>query len=375
MSTERQPEFVACIVCGARGSADAILNLILFVPLGVALALGGRTGFRPLLYAALLSSGIELAQLVIPGRDPSLGDVCFNTLGATVGQVGARVAWQWVVPEDRTAARLSAGASVLAVFLFGLTAALLAPTFPSSTYHVRWTHALPELEWYHCRVLQAALGPLPLRSNDFLESRAVRPLLLAGVPIRLEAIAGPQAPGLGQLLSIHDEHHHEIVLIGPDRDDLVLRYGTRAAALRLDQPDLRLRGALTHVAPGDTLRIEAWHNGNAYCLVLNHIGTCSLGFTLGSGWGLLLYPEHVPAWLQELLGAAWVAALVLPMGLWARWRPETLLATGMLLVGLFVLPRTAGLLPTPPAQILGAAGGCLLGVGLRSALRVRVPVC
>ena len=70
MDAGSETDFIACIVCGSRGTADALVNVILFAPLGLALALTGRTGIRWIGYAALLSATIEFAQLVIPGRDP-----------------------------------------------------------------------------------------------------------------------------------------------------------------------------------------------------------------------------------------------------------------------------------------------------------------
>ena len=75
----------ACVFCGQLATADAILNMLLFVPLGVGLALIGfqlRTAF---LVAAFLSGGIDILQLNIPGRDPSTGDLLSISLGCALG--------------------------------------------------------------------------------------------------------------------------------------------------------------------------------------------------------------------------------------------------------------------------------------------------
>src|SRR6266704_2713217 len=81
-----EPEgFISCIACGEHATSDVLLNIILFVPLGAAVALHVRSLSRCALSAALLSATIELAQLYIPGRDSSLGDVLSNTLGGTLG--------------------------------------------------------------------------------------------------------------------------------------------------------------------------------------------------------------------------------------------------------------------------------------------------
>jgi hypothetical protein len=369
MDAGNDTDFIACILCGSRGNADALVNVILFAPLGFALTLMGRTGIRWIGYAAVLSATIEFAQLVIPGRDPSLGDVFFNTVGAAIGQLAAHVGLRWLGSDERSAARLSLAASIAAFLVYGLTARLLAPMFPVSTYQASWTAKLPQLEWYHARGLRVTLGSIRLRAGEIPQSADVRRLLLAGAPLHIEAIAGPRVRALGPLFVIADDRDREVLLIGPDRDDLVLRYRTLAARWRLDQPDLRLRGALARIAPGDTLSIEARRAEGGTCLMVNGSGTCHLGYTIGSGWALLLFPEHFPPWLQQLLGSAWVGVLVIPAGLWTRKRPESLLAAGILVAGLFVLPGSSGLLPTPPAQLLGAGAGWLLGAAIQVALR------
>ena len=369
MDAGSDPDFVACFLCGSRSSADALVNVILFAPIGLALALMGRTGIRWIGYAAALSATIEFAQLVIPGRDPSLSDVCFNAVGAAIGQLVAHVGLRSQAFTERTAARLCFIASVAAVLVYGLPARLLAPMFPDSTYRVWWTPKLYQLEWYHARGLHVTLGSMTLRAGEIPQTPEVRRLLRAGAPLHIEAIAGPRVRALGPLLVIANDREQEVLLIGPDRDDLVLRNRTLASQWRLDQPDVRLRGALAQVARGDTLVIETSRSTSGTCLMLNGAGTCRLGYTIGSGWALLLFPEHFPPWLQQLLGAAWVGAFLIPVGILSRKRPETLLAAGIVTAGLFVLPGRSGLLPTPPLQLLGAGAGWLLGAALQAASR------
>ena len=352
-------DFVSCIVCGSRGWSDAIVNVILFMPFGAALATLGRTGPRPILAGCVLSCAIELAQTVIPGRDPSLGDVTFNTLGTAAGQAFVWLAHRWVFPDVRTAARLSLIAALASLAVVVATARLLEPSLPDGVLRASYTPDLPELEWYHGRVLRATLGSDALRPERQTDTASLHRLLVEGAPLRIVAVAGRGVRALAPLFVVLDEDRHDVLLVGPDRDDLVFRFRPQASRWRLDQPDLRLRHAFASLQPGDTLQIAVRRVGRGYCLAVNRATRCDAGYSAGSGWALLYYPHHFPAWAYTLLGAGWLAGLAFPIGLWARRRPETALALALLGLALFV-PFT-GLIRTPVHQVAGAGLGLVLG--------------
>lgn len=74
--------------------SDVVGNLLLFVPVGLALAGLSRTRHsgwllaRTVALAASLSIAVELVQRLIPGRASDIDDVIFNTLGAFLGALG-----------------------------------------------------------------------------------------------------------------------------------------------------------------------------------------------------------------------------------------------------------------------------------------------
>jgi VanZ like protein len=69
--------------------SDVLNNLILYLPLGI--ALGGSSLTRVLLYGLGLSTGAELLQLGYIDRTPSFADIVSNTAGAVIGYLAARV--------------------------------------------------------------------------------------------------------------------------------------------------------------------------------------------------------------------------------------------------------------------------------------------
>lgn len=355
-----------CVACGHTGVADALRNILLFVPLGAALAPRGSWR-RALLAGAALSVAVETAQSLLPGRYPTLGDVLFNTLGAGGGWLLVRRIWPAVVRppasvRSRGTARRIAAAGAAAAAAIAATAALLSPTLPASTWYGQWTPRLGHLERYDGRVLSALVGDHPLPEGELPDAPAVREALARGDTLRVTFVAGPATAGLAPIFSIFDEREREILLVGADGSDLVLRYRTRASGLRLDQPDIRRPEALGAAAPGDTLVVAVHGAAGGYCLGSGGDGRgdgCGGGPSLARGWALLLYPEWVGATGRAGADLLWLGALFVPVGLWMRGAREALAAATITILLLVLLPAVFGLAPTPLVGILGAA----LGVG------------
>jgi hypothetical protein len=369
--TER---WVSCVVCSDRGIADVLINVLLFVPLGAALAAAGVSQPRCVLGGALLSAGVEFAQLYIPGRDPSLGDVVSNTVGSGVGAVLVVTAPYWLLPPRAQAARLSWAVALAAAALCYAAGWLLTPALPQTRYSSLWTPDVGHLEWYRGRVREAMIGEVPIPVGPIANSAAVRELLLSpqGFSLHVRAIAGPRTAALGALVAVYDQRGREILLLGPERDDLVFRVRTRATALRLDQPDIRLVGALRAVAPGDALDVTVHGRRGRYAVTVNSSAAAELGWTVGSGWAILMYPEAVPGWLKTLLSLGWVAALWVPAGFWARARRDAWVTGAAVTAGLVGAPAVTPLCATPLLQWAAAGLGVLAGATCRLVVERRI---
>ena len=323
-----------CAGCGDRGVAHAILNIILFMPLGALLTLAGVPRSWTWLAGGVMSALIEGAQLFIPGRDASIDDVLTNTTGTIVGSLIAVAVLGWlrrppplVTPPRRPlGATLASAAVVLAVAATGL---LLEPAFP-----------------------------------------------LGGVPLRVRAVAEPLATRPVPLFSHVASTAEDVVPVGLDRADFVLRYRTRGYAWGFDQPDLRLRGAALALTPGDTVDLAMWRepggSGSRLCLRLGGRHACGLGFTPGRGWGILIYPESFPEWLRRLLDLSWMGGLLFMVGFLSRGDRVGLLVGGAVsLLGLAAVPPWVGLLTTPPLEWLAAVAGLSAGAAAYAALARR----
>jgi glycopeptide antibiotics resistance protein len=81
---------------------EAAVNLLMFVPIGVFAALVLRGGWR-WIGPALLSAGIEIAQIVHPDRISDPRDLVINTSGALLGVLAVSLARR----PARTIVRLS----------------------------------------------------------------------------------------------------------------------------------------------------------------------------------------------------------------------------------------------------------------------------
>lgn len=94
----------------SAAEAERILNTLMFVPLGAAIALllGRRAWLLAILAGFVLSATVEYAQLSIPGRVPDRDDVLWNTVGAAIGVIAVTAPRIVLAARARAAQRGSA---------------------------------------------------------------------------------------------------------------------------------------------------------------------------------------------------------------------------------------------------------------------------
>jgi VanZ family protein len=183
------------------GVRDAVLNIVLFLPLGFVFQLSRdrreEARWLTAFGAGLVLSGlIEVAQVFAPGRYPSVSDLGTNALGAALG------AWMGALAVQRTDGSRTVRAFALDLPLVGLTYLLLPVlwlTGLSASEGVTWALLLPLVSaaWIMGSV-HASYG-----SNFPTEAERDRVLRLwsGGALFLLVGVAPAAQTNLGLLLS------------------------------------------------------------------------------------------------------------------------------------------------------------------------------
>jgi hypothetical protein len=347
-----------CSDCSRRLGADIIVNVLLFIPLGAALR---YAGLRPLLTVAAglgLTAGIEVLQHVIPGRYPSIWDVAANVAGAWLGWYLLDVALGFSAVLPRSRALLVAAAAMPAAVL-AATGLLLVPSFPPSAQRIVTMYdpaAAPEVrllpshpEWRSTRIGFAEQAEGRLFSA-----------LLVGERLQFRGLGRPDTAG-GPVAGIYDADNRQVLLIGADRGDAVLRYRTRAHALHMDQPELRVEGVLRGLEV-QLVEGEVFREGSGWCLRIGDVLTCGLAYTAADGWTIMMYPVGWSPAVRRALGLAWLLVLAAPAGmLGAVSLRRTVFVAATVLVGCGVVAQFLAYVTLQPSNCAALAAGLLTG--------------
>lgn len=351
-----------------RSVADAIANVLLFVPFGLAAAAALGRPRLAVLAGLLLSAAIEVVQLLVPGRFTSPSDLVFNTLGATLGVLLLARAELWLRPPPGARRMLSTGSLLFGLLVLVGGARLLEPSFPDGPLWGQWTPDRSPAGPYAGAVLRAHTSGAAVGSGPLQDPGPVRRALRDGERVAVEFVAGPPVAWRQPILSIASEHD-VLLTLAADRADLVLAFRMRAADLGLDQPELRLEGALAG-AGGARVAAGAWREGDLWCLEANDVARCGLGFSPVDTWGLLLFP--VPRALAPAVPVAWLIVLLGPAGFWARTTGRAAVAGGAAAAVLAWLPGGVGVHGARPEQVAGAVAAVMAGYALQRLLDARV---
>ena len=308
----------SCLFCGPQGTADVLLNIALFVPLGAALAWLGSGRLKALALGASLSLAIELAQAtLVPGRDPALGDLLANTVGTAAGALLA-LAWPGVWrPSASRARRLATAAGVAWLLMTAATGWLVLPAPVPDRPIVLVAPDHPLGQAFAGRVSGVTVngggfdeGPLPAAAASRLDPGRVQ----LGAKVVTGSLPERVAP-LVELTSTDSTVWARLAQLGQKGTFAVRLRSTR---IRLMTPEVRVHRAIPMVGS-----VAADFRGSiqqatliAEVTVDDSTHRHERALTPGLGWALVLpfnYPlDHMGAWPS----AIWLALTLLPFGFW-----------------------------------------------------------
>ncbi|MFI5309872.1 MAG: VanZ family protein [Gemmatimonadales bacterium] len=358
-----------CVVCGQLGGVDVILNVLLFMPFGFGMRTAGLSRRRALLIAFAVTCTVEFLQLtVITGRDATIGDILMNSLG---GAIGILLADSWralVMPAPAVARRLRILGSLGWLGIWGLSALVLQGSLPNTTWFAQVPSQGSYQEDFPGSVVGATLNGVTLHDGPIPNGGALRELVLrSGSTLDAVAVTGHGTTAIAPIAVIVDNFHTEILMVGQDGTDLVLRALLSAPGFRLRPPMIRLPGILA--TPGDTVRIAAGFRDSRFHLetvIRNRRVERVVSVSPSWGWSFLLPFEYAMGPETTPLTALWIAGLLAPLAYWASResrRPIGALAFigGIVVLGLASVPYAARLDPVRWSEWAAACGGVALG--------------
>lgn len=363
-----------CLRCGDAPLANVLRNVVLFLPLGF-FAFGLMRRVWPVALAGFVLAGsVELLQVFIPGRNPSLVDVVANTAGAALGGLLAATLPVWFRPAGNggpgevARRRLFGAVLAVAAVLAAAPAALLTPAPPDESLWSQWNPPLGRIGPYEGRMLDARIGEASLPVGPIPAALDVRSRFLAGQPVMvtLEVVApADESRGLFRILSAVDGR--EVLAASVHGDALVTSLSYRATRLGLSRPRVRAPGLLETASPGDTA-VLAWtlREDGGLRIDAGAARWEAPGVDPSMGWSLLYHPLGLGAWGTAALGFLWCAMLLSVTTFLAPGRTAAAASGLGLLLVLAGLPLAVPFLaPLSMAGWAGAMAGWAGGMAVR----------
>ncbi len=362
-----------CFRCGDYGTVDVVLNTLLFVPFGLALALTGASWWRVVLVALCVTTGIEALQLtVVPGRDASLSDLVTNVTGAALG---ALLAFRWhqlvFAPPSRAWALFAGIALSWSASRVG-TSWLLRASFPDT----RWFGQVAPKDIYPSdfrgTVVHGAFGSVTARSA---EMPALRDVFLAPEGRVLAVVRGTlPTQGLASILSVMDERRSELLVLAQHGTDARLRLRLRSTDLLLRTPSVRIEDAFRDRIH-EVRELSGWWAPGALMLRSSsgdRTTSATLSLGPGLGWAFLLpFDAGLTPAVSAVGTAAVSAAIMFVLGFLARRavpdRPRLALAFAIMIggVGLWLPVIVFSEASIAVSEVLAATVGASLGALLQ----------
>lgn len=366
-----------CLPCGMRNpalAADSILNVFLFVPLGVGLRLAGLRAGAVVCAALAVSLLVEVLQAyVVPGRVANPVDLATNTLGTGLAAI-VTPRWRAAVSPSANSARLLALVSAVGLIaIVAVSTWALTPDIPRAPLTVRGVDRRAEPTPAE-RILSGVVDGRAVRSGDTVRAPGphARPI---GVDVELQASRSRWRDEPALELVADDR---TFLWLGIDQNELELEVRRKGEAARFLSPTVRLprpagQTESATAARLDTLLLRAvaarWRMSLTTQTRFARDDAAMQLHAL-SGWSLLLRAPRSPR-LAELLTALWAGALFFPVIYWSaaasarRSRLWIVVALSACVAGVWAAGAVVGAPGPSRSAIIGGVAAALAAWRLR----------
>ncbi len=372
-----------CFRCGTRPGVDVLLNILMFVPLGIGLGLLRVRASRAVAAIICATIAIEVLQYaVVAGRFASARDIIANTVGGLIAWRLAR-AWRSVIAPPSHASAFGFAAALIWVATQLFTGWALGVVTPPAPW---WAQIrLVDLGFptvFGGTVIRSSIGTIPIRYSDELDDpEPVRRQLIEGAPLAVTVTGAQPTTGAAPILLLAaDDRLSEIVAIGQAGTDAFFRIRTRAAVVGLRNPALRLSSAFPASSLADTITVRGRFIGGRYHITTEHAGNTRTRVLEASPswiWVLLVpIPHYAFGSEVRILTGAWLFIALGIAGVWTgqgagRIVRSPLTAAGAvapvvvaIVVGLAVIPLAFALPIAHWSEWISAASGLAAGIAV-----------
>ena len=375
-----------CIVCGSHAAVDAVVNLLLFIPIGAGLALLGLRVRAALAIGAAAAIVIETLQFALPiGRVATIADVITAIGGTTVGFYLSERRRAIAYPRSRAALRHAVGIGIAWLLLLSVSAFALMPVAPPAAYFAQWSPRVEPFDAYTGRILDAHASGVRIPNGPIDRSTELRDA--ARRSLRIEATVEPRGVPLrlAPIVRVVTADSAEIFMLGQRGTDLHFRSRVRGTGMGLVTPTVVMRDAMSALYAGTPETVVVGARRERGELRVGARGSdVVLSLHAAAGWLLFLPPASSLHEAADIVTAVWAGALLFVAAYWAGRRARRrarragdamrmrgaggrILATlpfllGLAVIGLGGISAAFGLSQPPSAAWIGALAG--IGAGL-----------
>jgi hypothetical protein len=364
-----------CLICGQAGGVDAVLNVLLFMPLGIGLGVRGTRVEKGILLVVATTALVEFLQLaVVNGRSATLGDLVTNTAG---GALGYAVGHNWrlfVSPHGGVRHILVVAASLGFAAMMAFTGYSLQPAPTSGTFFGHHVRGYGSEQPFPGKVRLARLGKCVVTNSSADDQGCIHAAVMRGDTFAVDLTAQGIAPGPAAVVRVVDARQNEVASMGGDRERAIFSVRTKASAMGFRAYRFALDSVFEHEELRD-VRLAGTFVPSAVTISASGPGLSRrTTFRLGpaSAWRIFIPFRYYDdgSFLPHFLDKLWLAGLLFPMGYWSarlarQARNELPIIAAALTGALLICPVVFNTAPPSASEVVAGLVGIVTGIGAR----------